>query len=537
MVGRVLNEALRRLRTVLAAVVATAVAVSGCAAGGVPALNPARLISLEGAQIRVAEGMLRGVVGADYRRFEGIPYAAAARWQPPGPPARWPGIRDADRPGRWCVQDVGSAAATAKLTGEDCLTLNVWTPTGVRPELRPVLVWIHGGGFVRGSGDIYGARRLAARGDIVVVTINYRLGALGFLADPALGAADSVGNYGLADQQVALRWVRDNIASFGGDPAKVTIAGESAGAMAVCDHLVAPGSAGLFRAAIIQSGPCQAQVDLATAERISRDYTAAVGCRQRDHAAACLRALPAAALAGPLFYTRFGTDQLGGPVTGTHTLPADPIRAFAAGRAARVPVLIGVNRDEFTMFVALRYLRDGRELSAADYPGVLSDTFGAADSAAIAAQYPPRRFHDSVSLAYAAAATDDVFACVADRIAHDLAGIAPAVYAYQFDDRHAPAPELYQQAPFPVGASHSLELRYLFDVGGAPALDAAQRRLSDRMIDYWSRFVTTGAPQVPEAPDWPPLAGGWMSLRPDGSRVISDFPTQHQCGFWARLRR
>ena len=157
-----------------------------------------------------------GLVAADHRFFAGIPYAAppvgALRWQPPAPVAGWTGFRDATRPGPRCIQDA-SNDVDKRETSEDCLTLNVWTPPP-SGEPRPVMVWIHGGGFINGSGDIYNARRLASRGDIVVVTINYRLGALGFLAHPALGPRGDVGNYGLADQQAALRWVHDNIAGI-----------------------------------------------------------------------------------------------------------------------------------------------------------------------------------------------------------------------------------------------------------------------------------------------------------------------------------
>ena len=234
------------------------------------------------------------------------------------------------------------------------------------------MVWIHGGAFINGSGGLYDARWLASRGNIVVVTLNYRLGALGFLAHPALGKPGDVGNYGLADQQAALRWVRDNIAAFGGDPAKVTIAGESAGGMSVCDHLVAPGSAGLFRAAIIQSGPCQAQVALPEAERASLDYARDAGCGDPVSAAECLRALPANKLREPVWYYRFGDDQLSGPITGTDTLPVDPMTAFAKGEAAKVPVLIGTNHDEFTLFVALQYLRLGKDMKPETYPQELS---------------------------------------------------------------------------------------------------------------------------------------------------------------------
>jgi para-nitrobenzyl esterase len=398
------------------------------------------------------------------------------------------------------------------------------------------MAWIHGGGFVNGAGDIYHSRWLVAKGHIVVVTFNYRLGALGFLAHPALG--EPVGNYGLADQQAALHWVHDHIADFGGDPEKVTVAGESAGGVSVCDHLVAPESAGLFRAAIIQSAPCQAQADLATAQGRSVDYAASQGCSDAASAAACLQALPATALARPPYYTRLGdSDALASPVTGTATLPVGPVAAFAAGHAARVPVLIGVNHDEFTMFAALRYLRLHREVTPAEYPGVLAENFGA-DAQVVLTHYPPARYGGDVSLAYSTAVTDGVFACVAARMADVLGRNAP-VYAYEFDDPHAPVPDLLAHTVFPLGASHSLELRYLFDVGGAPPLDPGQRALSDQMIGYWSQFVTTGSPGVAGQPAWPAHGGGpapWMSLRADGSRVTTTFGDSHQCSFWAAER-
>ena len=255
----------------------------------------------------------------------------------------------------------------------------------------PVMVWIHGGAFVNGSSGIYDSRWLASRGDVVVVTLNYRLGALGFLAHPALGPPGAVGNYGLSDQQAALRWVHDNIANFGGDPDAVTVAGESAGGMSVCDHLVAPGSEGLFRAAIIQSGPCQAQLALPEAQRASVDYARDAGCDDRATVAACLRALPAEKLRKPVWYYRIGDDALSGPVTGTKVLPVDPMTAIAEGRAAKVPVLIGTNHDEFTLFVALEYLRLKTPYTEAQYPQLLAQTFGR-DAAAVAAHYPLTRY-------------------------------------------------------------------------------------------------------------------------------------------------
>ena len=202
-------------------------------------------------------------------------------------------------------------------------------------------------------------------------------------------------------------------------------------------------------------------------------------------------------------YVRFGGNLLSGPVTGTARLPFSPAAAAARGETAPVPVLVGTTADEFTLFVALSYLRD-RGLDP--YPQLLADTFGS-DAAAVAVQYPPDRFGGNAALAYATAVTDGIFACPVDAVAHALARRAP-VYAYEFNDRFAPAPDPVRAAPLPIGAAHGLELRYLFDMGGTPPLDRAQQQLSDEMIDYWARFVTTGSPDVPGAPEWPPLRAG-----------------------------
>jgi para-nitrobenzyl esterase len=232
-------------------------------------------------------------------------------------------------------------------------------------------------------------------------------------------------------------------------------------------------------------------------------------------------------------YADFGGVTMTGPVSGTQVLPVDPMVAFAEGRSARVPVLVGSNRDEFTLFVAGRYVRRVEDFSAERYPQLLSETFGA-NAIAVAERYPPDRFNGSVPLAYAAALTDRAFACPADRISDDLA-MAEPVYAYEFNDPSAPAPEPLRDLPFQLGASHSLELRYLFDIGHAAPLNPAQRALSDQMIDYWAHFVTTGSP----GSEWPALhsgdAGERMLLQPDGSRIVTTFEEAHQCAFWAGM--
>ena len=517
------------------AVLACAALLAGCGSASPIAVSDETVVA-------TASGSVRGKASEGVRVFQGIPYAAAPtgamRWQPPVAPVPWRSVREATEPGLRCIQDIRVDPDYGRPTSEDCLNLTVWSPDGAGPRSpRPVMVWIHGGGFLNGSADIYNSRWLATRGDIVVVAINYRLGALGFLAHPALaartGVAPDPGNYGLADQQAALRWVRDNIAEFGGDPAKVTIAGESAGAMSVCDHLVAPESQGLFRAAIMQSGPCQAQATLPAAKKISVDYAAAIGCADPATAARCLLDLPADRLRGGPPYHRIGANILTGPVTGTQRLPAAPPVRAAAGAISRVPVLIGSTADEFTLFVALSYLRTG---TIAPYRTLLADTFGT-QAPAVAARYPLSSYDGSVGLAYATAVGDGVFSCPIDTMATDLTRRGP-VYAYEFNDRNAPVPEPIRKAPFPVGAGHALELRYLFDMGGAPPLDPAQRVLSDQMIGYWSRFVTTGVPDVTGQPDWPalnPERPQRISLQTGEPTITADFAERHRCGFWASL--
>ncbi|WP_239153998.1 carboxylesterase/lipase family protein [Amycolatopsis sp. FDAARGOS 1241] len=493
-------------RHALAAVLLVCVVVAPACAASVAAVG--RL----GEVVETASGAVHGIAEPDHRLFEGIPYAAPPvgerRWQPPAPPASWTGERDATKPGPRCPQGTGAG------TSEDCLYLNVWTPPAPAAK-KPVLVWIHGGAFLDGSGDRYDARRLAARGDVVVVTINYRLGTLGFLADPSLGAQP--GNYGFLDQQQALRWVHDNIAAFGGDPGAVTIAGESAGGMSVCDHLVAPGSRGLFRAAVIQSAPCQAQATLAAAEKSSVDYSGAHGCADRAKAAACLRALPVAKLLPAPVYASISGVEFPGPVTGGTTLPVDPVAGVE--NAAPVPVLIGTTHDEFTYFLAQQLAAGAEPVSPSGYAAALGRVFK--DGPAVAAQYPPSAFDGDATRAYAAAVTDSTFSCVADRLAAGL----PSTRHYEFADATSPA-AAGLAAPFPLGAAHTSELPYLFDLDGPPAsFTPAQQSLADRMVDTWSAF-TAGKP----LPDWP--AGTVQSFAADGVHPAPGFAADHHCPFW-----
>src|ERR1700729_906833 len=365
-------------------------AVASPASGGAGGSNPV---------VRIDDGLVRGAGVAGVNSFLGLPYAAPPtgnlRWRPPQPAAAWSGGRDATQFGASCPAVTDPQKTPFLRPGsisEDCLYLNVYTPAAGPGANRPVLVWIHGGGLVQDGARNYDGTKLAADG-AVVVTINYRLGALGFLAHPALASrpGGAAGNYGLMDQQAALRWVQRNIAQFGGDPRNVTIAGQSAGGLSVLAQLVSPGARGLFQRAIVQSGTFALnQRPLATAEAAGETFATAVGCP--DQTAACLRSVPVSELVG-----KFGVE-IPGVVDGS--VLTQPIgTALARGQFARVPVINGITHDEELLFV------DGLKLtvsqgtniplaapliSDANYEPDIAQALGvsAARAAAIANVYP-----------------------------------------------------------------------------------------------------------------------------------------------------
>ncbi len=401
-------------------------------------------------------------------------------------------MRDATRPGNRCPQAAlpGRPASDT----EDCLYLNVTAKKHARKA--PVLVWVHGGGLVSGTGGDYDPARLAERGDLVVVTVNYRLGNLGFMGFP--GLADG-GAFGLEDQQAALRWVQRNVAGFGGDPRNVTVAGESGGAHSVCGLLASPGSAGLFQRAIGQSTPCVSDAFAGAAFRPLLDVpyfvpqewqqghgqnlAARFGCATLE----CLRKVPAVdLLAAPAFPL---------PAYGNAVLPEDPAVAVPAGRFQHVPFLTGVTRDEGTLFSPPMF----PGLTEEGYRQTLGTHFGA-KAAAVAAAYPVAA-HGTPVQAIGAVMSDLDWAWAQAASDRRFAATVP-VYAYEFLDRTAPAiPE------FPTGveplAGHASELKYLFDFPyDDRPLTAAQRRLGDGMIGYWSRFASTGDPNRFGLPLW-----------------------------------
>jgi para-nitrobenzyl esterase len=494
--------------------------------------------------VTIDGGRVRGLTVSAGYVFRGLPYAAAPtgrlRWRAPQPPAEWHGVRDATVYAPSCPQPAGFKRGPQD---EDCLYLNVFTP-GLQDhheEHRPVLVWIHGGGFTTGAGRDYDPTKLTADG-IVVVTINYRLGALGFLSHPALASAPGgpSGNYGLMDQQAALLWVQRNIDRFGGDPDNVTIAGESAGGTAVLAHLVSRSSRGLFRRAIVESGSfALTQQSLAIAEANGQAFASSAGCP--DQTAECLRNLPTDDLV-----RNFPTVAIPGVVDGKVLTESIGV-ALAGGRFARVPILNGTNHEEERIFLILgRALGlPGLTVSGGTYvvvpEPITPDSYRRdiafvlsvteARAAAIAAEYPVYAYPSPI-VAFSVLVGDANFACPALQMDAWTSPRVPT-FAYEFNDDAAPP----RVAPIePPVATHLSELTYLFDLPDAPLqgpLSPDQEILAATMRRAWANFAASGDPSS-AAVSWPSFDGvPVMSLVPPQPEVVTDFAWRHHCSFWA----
>jgi len=513
-------------RTILVAVLASTMIPADAAASA----SHARLV------VDTDRGLIRGSVVGGMTEFLGVPYAAAPvgdlRWRPPQPHARWGGVRDATSFGAHCPQ--GPSPFGIASTTEDCLFLNVFAPARRDDESGhhlPVMLWIHGGALVVGESNDYDPSLLVARG-VIVVTINYRLGALGFLAHPALAAESpqgSSGNFGLLDQQAAMRWVRRNIREFGGDPGSVTIFGESAGGLSVHEQLVSPLAHGLFARAIDESGAYMPrQQSLAGAEAAGSAFANNAGCA--DQTAACLRGLPVTAI---LARQSGGTTS---PNVDGFVLPSTIIAALQSGDFNRVPVVEGTNHDEWRLFVAEGELATHTPLSAAAYIPAIAATLRVpvAVATAIANAYPLSAF-SSPSVALGAVGTDAIFACGA-RTFTGLLAEHVRTFQYEFDDPSAPM-RFIPPVSFPTGAYHASELQYLFNLTTpvpSPGLSAAQRHLSQTMVGYWTHFARTGSPNSESTPNWPryDAAQRFQSLVPGTSVTATGFGTEHHCALF-----
>ncbi|WP_242902275.1 carboxylesterase/lipase family protein [Actinomadura terrae] len=528
------------------ALTALAVLLAGVLSGGADAAE-------DDPVVRTSAGLVRGSADGRVVRFRGVPYAepptGARRWRPPAPALPWRGIRQATRSGPPCPQGSGSG------TAEDCLHLDVTAPRApARRGGRPVMVWLHGDGFQGGSAGEIDPARLAVRGDVVVVSVDFRLGVFGLFGVPGMPGA---GTFTLRDQQAALRWVRANAGAFGGDARNVTLFGQSGGAVGACAQLTSPGAAGLFDKVVLQSGSCgvswpkggQGEKDpeagsfytpLGAVLRAGRRAAREWGCDRGGTSARmeCLRALPAGKVLGL-------NDRFTAVATGTATLPSHPAAAVGAGRFHPVPVISGHTRDELR-FLAGLMRRWEIPLTPGQYHDRLVLGFGDAGARRVEALYPPAAEGDSWVSLYTVY-SDRMFVCPQIRTADALSRRVP-VHSYEFADEHAP-PYSPVPAGFDAGASHAAELLYLFDIKGKPvdfdgrplAYTAAQRRLADQMIDYWAHFARTGRPGDARVRPWRRAAPGRtaspeIALAPGrgGIRPV-DGAAEHHCGFWRSL--
>jgi len=479
-------------------------------------------------------GKVQGLAIDDMVQFLGIPYAAPPvgelRFAAPQPAAAWTTTLQANSKKPVCPQSTQRAT-------EDCLYLNVYRPKDDGPK-RPVYVFAHGGGFAGGAGSDYDGTLIARAGNVVVVTINYRLGVLGYLANKAIekSPGDS-GNYGLQDTHAALRWVRDNIAQFGGDPAQVTFGGESAGSGFACLNTVAPGASGLFVRGIAQSVSCW--VSWSTLEQnytAQTDIPARLGCAGSDaQIAACLRS-PNLNVQAFLNVASVAPGNITPAVGGT-VVPVQPRTAIG-----KFPFLMGFDEYDGLGYAVVSPLGSGsiNPTDMASYLVALAPLYGV-NSAAVAAEYPLSNYPNG-NWAMSSLQSDfgpTAFGKLTPICGHirtgDLsAGTTNPVYVYEFNDPNAPRAAL---GPFIVGPGpvHASELQYLFSF--PTPLNDAQAALSKAMVQYWANFIRSGNPNGNGLPTWARYRGATdvMQLIPSAIGAVKDASANHHCSFWAGL--
>ena len=504
----------------------------------------------ERATVRTKAGMVQGAQEDGIFVFKGVPYAAPPvgdlRWMPPAPVKPWDGVRPALEFGPIAPQTVPNGGITggaiaAEPQNEDCLYLNIWTP-GPDDSRRPVLVWIHGGVFNLGSGSVptYDGRRLSARGDLVVVTINYRLGLLGFLNLNVVtgGKIPATGNEGLFDQMAAFAWVRDNIAAFGGDPDNVTAFGESAGGMSIGCLLAMPAAKGLFHKAILESGVGNTAVPLQAATDVAKGFLKAVDLKPDDVEA--LRALPVeklvavdlelrASMAAPGQPPRHGVTA---PVIDFVTLPALPLEAIRQGSARGIPLIVGTNLDEWRFFAAMdpRLLRIGE----GDISRVLQPFFPAGYGPALLDAYRNARTERGEGVS----PMELVIGRFERRHVQDARfarcrgpGTAGSpVYSYLFTWKTASMEGL-------LGACHLAEVGFVFGTfdggfcGSGPDADALSRALQDA----WAAFARTGDPSSPGVGRWPQYGKKRMTMILDRECRLQEAPYDEERRAWDQI--
>ena len=457
--------------------------------------------------VKLDSGMISGETEGNVRIFRGIPYAAPPvgdlRWKAPQPPESWSGIRQFTKFGPSCPQPQESSSS---VYSEDCLTLNVWTPATHPQAKLPVMVWIHGGGFNFGGTSLpeYDGKNLAAKG-VVVVTVNYRLGPLGFMVHPLLdaeSASGTSGNYGLLDQIAGLQWVQRNIAAFGGDPTQVTIFGQSAGSRSVSLHLLSPMTKGLFKGAIAESGgPIIGSEYLspsfdgnkANVSKMGQELARRLGSADAPDVLADMRAKSAEEVvkAAACSTSLFDDGLFFAPVFDSWVLPDNPRTALAEGRIHAVPVITGSTKNEGAL-----YLLQEKEITRQKYREFFESRFGQSVGQAME-MFPAPRDKDIGS------AIDNVIAVAANARPAQLTAQAierKGIKAYVYQFTRVPQTALARKA----GAHHGVDLAYVFgNMTEAGAFDEVDRNLSQAVMQYWVNFARTGNPNGNGLPIWP----------------------------------
>lgn len=493
--------------------------------------------------VRTACGRVQGERSGGVLAFRGVPYAAPPvgnlRWRPPQPPTPWNGVRTATAFAPQCAQIADNGSVTGS---EDCLYLNVWTPsTTPSGSGLPVLFFVHGGGNVQGSASeqvtggsyIYDGAAVVENEQVVVVTINYRLGPLGFLALPALAAESpegSAGNYGILDQVAALEWVQSNIAAFSGDPDRVMVFGESAGALDTCMLLASPLASGLFSSALMESGGCAVK-SAADARAFGARVVAAAGCGGASDVAACMRSLDAAAIVSALPQSIDLAGKQGGyqPNVDGWVLPEAPLTALADGHHNRVPLVVGANSDETSRAVSF--------MTESQYEQAVLALAGGSQllTNRILAEYPPGDYGGSPRRAYVALTSDVKFICTARSVARAAAaGQSEPVYRYFFTHPFSNGGIALEL----LGAYHGIELPYVFGdltiAGYSPT--GGEQGLSVAIQGYWARLAATGNPNSDDAPSWPEYVSAtdpYLAL--DDPITAGEGVRTQQCDFWDSL--
>lgn len=520
--------------------------------------------------VKTTHGPVQGFESSGMKSFLGIPYAAPPvgdlRWRPPISPSRWTETLEAVDFGSICAQDTSCFPGFgAKSTTEDCLYLNVYVPKSRQEEgneaPHPVMVLFPGGGLFCGGSNDYDPRNLVEQGDIIFVSLNYRLGIFGFFSHPAINAEDHpVGNYGIMDQQFALNWVQHNIEAFGGDPRNVTIMGESAGGISVMVHLAAPQSRGLFHRAIVQSGgspPSVVYPSLPSLERKGVALALAAGCKEPTAINLRMMSTEAILAANAVPPGSFGVGEYTvGLMEDGVIVPQGLRERFNHGQFSRVPLLIGVNRDEFSWFQGMMELATNNPVSADMYPHALAMTLSAAAQLRISSakispekmrsilqRYPLKIDSNPAKVLSAAVGDASIISTCGRRTTRVIRQFVSHVYAYEFDVPDSPVS--WPEPSFPYDSGHAQELQFLFPgfCGGSGiprTLNGAQQQLAKRMVEYWTTFARNGRPTITEGSTSTNLVWKAYDTEKDNimllctpvPRMVDGWGQRHNSDFW-----